>query len=238
MNCSSPIGESIKAYYFGNDESPIEVFSEGFDTDTISPQTFFANYKEMPKLEQLAMQKAKGKILDIGACAGRHSLHLQEQGKDVTALERCCSCVEVLNARGVKKVLHKDLFDLEPSNYDTLLLLMNGSGIAGTLSNLPHFLTHLKSLLSHNGRIIMDSSDLIYLEEEEDGSFYIDIANKHYYGELIYETAYKGVRSKPFPWLYIDSQLLTQYLELAQLEIEEIHHGEHYDYLAIIKHKS
>lgn len=231
-----PIGEAVNNYYFNKDNEPIYIHSENFDTDQIEPKYFLRRYSEMPKLEQLALKKAKGETLDIGACAGCHSLYLQQKGINVTALERSKKCIEILKDRQIKNIISEDIFKFSGKQFDTILLLMNGTGIAGTIKNFGVFLSKLKSLLKPKGQIIIDSSDLIFLYENEDGSADINIAG-NYYGELMYQTEYKGRKGNPFPWLYLDSELLTHFIESEGLKIESINRGEHYDYLAVIKQK-
>ncbi len=231
-----PIGEAVNNYHFNKDKEPIFIYTENFDTDEINPKYFFRQYKEMPKLEQLALNRATGEVLDVGACAGCHSIYLQQKGINVTALERSKKCIEVLRNRGIKNIISEDIFRFKGKQFDTILLLMNGTGIAGTINNFTAFLSKLKSLLKPEGQIIIDSSDLIFLYENEDGSADINITG-NYYGELVYQTEYKVKKGKPFPWLYLDKVLLTNFVELENLIVESIIKGKHYDYLAIIKQK-
>ena len=111
---------------------------------------------------------------------------------------------------------------------------MNGTGIAGTLDGLDVLLHHLKSLLNPEGQILIDSSDLIYLFEEEDGAALINISDSNYYGQLTFQTEYKGWVSQPFPWLYVDLSNLENAVEKNDLKIKKVFKGQHYDYLAQI----
>ena len=229
------IGQAVHNYHFKRIDKPITIHSDGFDEDFVAPSYFFRSFKQMPKLEQIALQKARGRVLDVGACAGCHSLILQQKGVDVTALEQSALCCDVLKDRGVRKVIHADLMNFNSQKFDTLLLLMNGTGIAGRLAHLKTFLTKLKDLLNPDGQILIDSSDLIYLYMDDEGTAEIDINADNYYGELVYQTEYNGIKGRPFPWLYIDSENLAQYAEDAGLKIEKIEFGDHFDYLATIK---
>ena len=110
-------------------------------------------------------------------------------------------------------------------------MLMNGTGIIGTLENMPSFFARMKELLNPGGSILIDSSDLRYLFEEEDGSLMIDLADD-YYGLLDYQMQYGDVLGEPFDWLYVDFDTLAFYAEENGFEIELVAEGEHYDYLA------
>jgi hypothetical protein len=169
--------------------------------------------------------------LDVGAAVGSHTLELQEREFDVTALEKSELACEVMQKRGVKKVVCSDLFHYEEPGFDTVLLLMNGTGIGQTLDGLKKMLAHLKSLLNEGGQILIDSSDIQYLFEEEDGSFWVDLVNNRYYGEMDYELIYKDT-STQFKWLFTDFETLTKIAGKAGLNCQLVQEGEQNDFLA------
>ena len=229
-----PIGRAVYDFHFNSINHPIIVHSDDFDDDTIEPSYLFRSYRLMPALEKKAMTLCKGSILDVGACAGAHSMHLQSKGFEVTALETSALCCEVLKSRNIKKVIQQDIFKFTNQKFDTILLLMNGTGIAGALAGLEVLLHHLSTLLNTGGQILIDSSDLIYLYEQEDGSAVLDLSAENYYGELVFQTEYKGWVSPAFPWLYVDLNNLENAIEKNQLKLNKVFKGQHYDYLAQI----
>jgi SAM-dependent methyltransferase len=161
------------------------------EDETIPPSWFFRNEDEMPLLEKKALDLSWGKILDVGAAAGSHALVLQERGMDITALEKSGLAAAAMKKRGVKHIACTDIFHYQGNAFDTILVLMNGAGIGETLSGLKKLLLHLGNLLKPNGRILMDSSDIIYLLQEEDGSVWVNLSSDTYYGEMEYELTYK-----------------------------------------------
>tara|TARA_B100000809_G_scaffold266760_2_gene331291 strand:+ start:27216 stop:27923 length:708 start_codon:yes stop_codon:yes gene_type:complete len=199
--------------------------------DAMQLSYLFRSFKEMPTLEQKALKEAKGSILDIGAGAGSHSLYLQEEKKEVTAIDISEGAIEVCNSRGIKKAMTQDIWKLKNQQFDTILALMNGTGICGKLENLGPFLEHLKTLLSKKGQILMDSSDIIYMFEDEEGEHWIpsDIA---YYGEVSFQMGYKKNKGPKFDWLYVDFNTLQRCANSSGLHCELIEEGKHYDYLA------
>ena len=229
-----PMGRAVYNYHFNSVDLPIIVHSDDFDDDTIDTSYLFRTYRQMPALEKKAMSLCFGKILDVGAGAGSHSVYLQEKGFEVTSLETSSLCCEVLKNRDLQNVIQKDIFKFNSQTFDTIILLMNGTGIAGTLSGLDILLHHLKTLLNPGGQILIDSSDLIYLFEQEDGSTLIDISADKYYGEMSFQTEYLGWISQPFPWLYVDPDNLKSIAEKNLLKVDKIYKGAHYDYLARI----
>lgn len=232
-----PMGAAIADYFTHHKADKLRVFSSQFDEDEIPADWLFRPYNEMPELEQTALQMAEGNILDVGAGSGCHALALQEMGKDVCAIDISPRSVEVMEKRGVKNVRQINLFDecfLE--TFDTILMLMNGSGIIGKLENMPAFFQKMKQLLRPGGCILMDSSDLRYLFEDEDGSFLIDLAGD-YYGEIDYRMQYKNIKGESFDWLYIDFRTLSLYADECGFKAELVKEGEHYDYLACLRMK-
>lgn len=223
-------GTAIRAYYKEKDTTPITVHSPDFDDDETPVPYLFRTFEEMPNLEQQALDLCKGKVLDVGCGAGSHTLYLQKKkGVDVIAIDTSEGAIEIAKDRGVINIVQKDFYEIRNQKYDTLLLLMNGSGIIGKLDNLDAFFGHCKTLLKENGSVILDSSDLIFLFEDE----FID--TEGYYGELKYTLSYKNEVSEEFDWLYIDEETLKIFAEKNNFTCEIVAKGTHYDYLAVLK---
>ena len=227
-----PMGRAIADYYKTQKANKLRVFSPMFEEDKIPLSTLFRKYKEMPEIERKALDMANGKTLDVGAGSGCHSLVLQEKGIDVTAIDISPLSVETMKERGVKKVIEQDFFTLK-GQYDTVLMLMNGIGIVGTLERLPRFFRQLDKILAPGGQLLCDSSDISYVFEDENGM--IDIPNEmDYYGEHSFRMQYKDTIGEPFNWLYIDADTLREKAGRCGYAVEVVAEGEHYDYLARI----
>jgi 2-polyprenyl-3-methyl-5-hydroxy-6-metoxy-1,4-benzoquinol methylase len=220
---------------FQTNNSPEDLITETTisEEDEMSVAYLFRSYDEMPKMEQKALQLTKGRTLDVGCGAGSHSLTLQNDRKiDVTAIDISANAIEACSLRGIKKALVQDVMYLENEKFDTILLLMNGAGMCGKLKNIPKFLLKLKSLLNPEGQILLDSSDIIYMfDEDEDGGKWIP-TQKEYYGEIVFNISYKGEKENPFDWMFIDYNTLQNAALANGLKCEMILEGEHYDYLA------
>ena len=219
---------------FQTNNSPEDLITETSisEADEMSVAYLFRSYNEMPKLEQKALQLAKGKVLDVGCGAGSHSLTLQnDRNLDVTSIDISPNAIKACELRGLKNAKVQDVMTLENEKFDTILLLMNGTGIFETLKETPNFLQKLKSLLNPKGQILIDSSDIIYMfDEDEDGGKWI--AGEGYYGELTFTVSYKKETEDEFPWLYLDYNTLQNAAFANGLQCELIIKGEHYDYLA------
>ena len=225
------MGAAIMDYHRNGKADVLRVFSSQFEEDEIPVEDLFREYDDMPELERLALELAEGDILDVGAGSGCHSLALQKMGKHPVAIDISPLSVEVMKERGVD-ARQINLYDESfAERFDTVLMLMNGTGIIGTLDNMPVFFERMRQLLKPDGSVLIDSSDLRYLFEEEDGSLMIDLADD-YYGLLDYQMQYKDVLGDPFDWLYVDFETLAFYAEENGFTAELLAEGEHYDYLA------
>ena len=225
------MGKALMDYQNGIIGAELIVKTNVAEDEPYDVAYFFRNYDEMPLLEQKALELAKGEILDVGAGTGIHCLALQKMNKECKAIEISELSVDIMKSRGVNNAECIDFFELKEQKYDTILFLMNGIGLVETLSGFERFFNHCKTILNPDGQILFDSSDLIYLFEEEDGSFLIDLHDK-YYGEVEFQVDYECASGEPFPWLFIDFDNMQHYAEQNGFNAEIIETGQHYDYLA------
>lgn len=188
---------------------------------------FFRDELDFSVLENLALIECKGKVLDLGAGAGAHSLTLQARGFEVHALENSVGCIEVMRQSGVKNCILEG-YEKHSKKYDTILVLMNGLGLAGTLKGIPSFLSKCMSLLQPGGQLLIDSSDISYLYAEGLSK------NSGYFGEVKYQYEYKGQKGDWFDWVYVDQEKLRAITNDIGLNLEILHTDENDQYLARI----
>jgi len=225
-------GKAILDYQTNNSPEDLITETSISEADEMSVAYLFRSYAEMPKLEQKALQLAIGKVLDVGCGAGSHALYLQEKGFDVTAIDISANAIKACELRGLKKAKVQDVMQLEGEKFDTILLLMNGAGMCGRLKNIPNFLQKLISLLTDSGQILVDSSDIIYMfDEDDDGGKWIP-TDIDYYGEVVFDITYKGEKENAFDWMYIDYNTLQNAAFANGFQCEVVLEGEHFDYLA------
>jgi cyclopropane fatty-acyl-phospholipid synthase-like methyltransferase len=163
----------------------------------------------MPDIEKRALKICKGRVLDVGAGAGIHCHELIKNGLPIHAIDNSQGAVEYLKKSGIPSTLSSFESFNSQTKFDTILMMMNGIGIAGTLSNLEKTLLKAKSLLEKGGQLICDSSDIRYLYEDEDGSLWMDL-NSEYYGNFKFQMHYKQISGTWFDWLYVDYDNLHQ----------------------------
>jgi len=228
-------GKAILDYQTDNNPQDLITETSISESDEMSVKYLFRSFREMPQIEKLALEMAKGHILDVGCGAGSHSLYLQDRKMHVTAIDISPNAIAACKLRGILDAKVSDINHIT-DNFDTILLLMNGAGMCGKLKNLPKFLSKLKSILLPGGQILLDSSDIIYMfDEDDDGGKWIPSEND-YYGEVVFHISYKGENDVPFNWMYIDYQTLENAALQAGFKCEMVSQGEHYDYLARLSH--
>lgn len=225
-------GKALFNYVTGVSKEDLLTETSISEQDTLPISYLFRSYDQMPPIERKALALCKGTILDVGAGSGSHSIYLQEVRKmDVTALDISKGGIQCCQKRGVLSTIHADVFELESVSFDTLLMLMNGSGIFGRYQDVTKKLERLKSLLKPGGQILIDSSDIIYMfDQDQDGGHWVSTENE-YYGEVEYTLTYQG-ESETTSWLYLDFNTLSRLSEAAGFQCDLILEGDHFDYLA------
>ena len=216
------MGRAIWDYYYQENSEDLQTETSISELDDLPVSYLFRDYQEMNALEKKALDSSFGKVLDVGSGAGSHSLYLQNERKlEVTALDISPKSIEVCKARGVKNAICEDLLQFSEKNFDTVLLLMNGTGIFQSLEHIDQYLQKLKSLLAENGQILIDSTDILYMyDQDEDGGVLVPATG--YYGELDYYLHYKGESELPMKWLYLDFDTLENAAIANGFKIQKI----------------
>jgi cyclopropane fatty-acyl-phospholipid synthase-like methyltransferase len=225
-NNTDPVGLAIQTYCKTKKPFDIIVHADLCDDDIIPIEVLFRSFEEMPESEKLALSKMKGKVLDVGAGAGVHSLELMDRGMNVTAIDISTGAVDYMKSVGINAV-QSSFLNFKEGKFDTILMLMNGIGVAGKLSNLKRTLEHAKKLLNKGGSMYCDSSDVKYLYEEEDGSYWLDLVSE-YYGNFRFQMSYKQAKSAWFDWLYVDYDTLHQVATEVGFTARKIHEDDNH----------
>lgn len=230
---NDPIGQAILDYAQLKKPFDIVVSSDLCDDDIIPIEVLFRKEEEMPELELNALDQCRGHVLDIGAGAGVHALALQDRGHKVSAIDLSAGAVSYMNQNGIAAA-QLDFYELpQKPQYDTILSLMNGLGLAKNLDNLPVFLKKIHALLQPGGRFIADSTDVKYLYEDEEGGHWIDL-NSAYYGNFKFQMHYKKSTGPEFEWLYVDYNTLHEHASACGFKCKRAFTIEE-NYLAVLE---
>jgi 2-polyprenyl-3-methyl-5-hydroxy-6-metoxy-1,4-benzoquinol methylase len=227
-----PYGQALLDFHrTGTDSEFVLQRDDGFKA-TVPVAAFFDDMR-FPELEQRALELCRGKVLDIGAGAGRHALALQRKGLEVCAIDIVPEAVFVMKARGVGEALPYDVMTMEERTFDTLLMLMNGIGMVGTPSELDRFLHHAAHLVNEGGCLLCDSIDVtkttdpIHVRYREK-----NVRKNRYPGQQFYTAAYAGEVSPLFPWLHLEFGMLQAHALRNGWSAELVFSGDDGHYLA------
>ncbi len=237
MNPPEPadiLGMAFDDYLKGQTDAVIEVEVDIAGSEELPVSYFFRSPEQMPVWERMALDRCRGRVLDVGAGAGCHALALQERGYEVWAIDISPGAVNTMRGRGVGHPVCSDFFRFGEKEFDTLLFLMNGAGIARNLDGLRRLLEHARGLLTAGGGIIIESTDLLYMYEEEDGSICLPMGHK-YYGEVVYRLSYRGIQGRPFGWMFVDYGNLSGIALECGFIPDMIYQGETHNYLAELR---
>ncbi len=174
------------------------------------------------------MERCLGRVLDLGAGAGPHTLFLQEAGLRVTAVDRLAEAVSLMVERGVRDARIGEVTEPPPGPWDTVLLLMNGTMPFETIAGFRLGLARIAAVLVEGGRILVDSTDLRGSDGDDRRS------DGRYVGETQYQFRYGRLVGDPVPQLFLDPDRLQEYAGEAGLVAEVIWTGKEGHYLAEI----
>ncbi len=226
-----PLGRALLCYHHGDTDTELEVHTDMWETEREPVAVYYRpDAVRLPPLERRALALCRGRVLDVGAGAGRHALELQRQGFEVTALDVADEAVEVMRRRGVTDARQGDIFSLGDERFDTLLLMMHGLGVFGDVAGLARFLESARKLLSPGGQILGDSADLGRAFPGID--FRHSRASHRYPGEVEYRLVFGALDGAPYSWLFIDSISLTTLARAAGYSTEIVTRGPRGCYLA------
>ena len=216
------MGQAIWDFYHQKNSEDLQTETSISELDELPVKYLFRDFALMNKIEQKALKLSSGKVLDVGAGAGSHALYLQDELKlDVTAIDISSKAIEICKERGVRKAYSDNLLHFSGETFDTILLLMNGTGIFQSLNVIDIYLHKLYSLLNKDGQILIDSTDILYMfDTDEDGGVFIPADG--YYGELDYIVHYKNESEDPIKWLYLDYNTLKNAAEQNNFNIEKV----------------
>ncbi len=185
---------------------------------------YFKPYSVWPPLERALVQWIQGRVLDVGAGAGRVALYLQEQGFEVTALDKSPGACDVCTKRGIKDVRCHNILDgpLEDETFDTILLAGYNLGIAGRHDNVEPFLARIRGMLNPGGRIIGNQINWDQTENPVHISFQESLRSLGCHPvEFVLRIKYKGL-DEDFNWVLTSLDELEIIADKLKLEMETV----------------
>lgn len=230
-------------YDYFNNKTGREVIErdDGFITDSSGPSTYFQKFDEWTQHLQEAIKFAKGKVIDIGCGAGRHSLYLQSKGFDVLGIDSSPLALDVCKKRGVKKTKLMSITKINSNlgKFDTILMLGNNFGLFASYKRAQWLLKRFATMTSENGIIIVESLDPYKTEEAEHLSYHkTNRQRKRLGGQLRIRVRYKKYKSSWFDYLLVSKEEMSYLVKTTKWEIKKFIDFEERGYSAIIHKKS
>jgi len=233
LNTWKPHAAAMEAYHRGKHDAILVVYDD-FERDEVPISYFFRGPEQFPPLEQLALELCRGRVLDVGAGSGCHSLALQSRGFEVTAIEILPPLVRILQERGVRDVRAATWMDVEAGRFDTVFMMMNGLGLTETLPGLRRFFSEARRLIAPGGQVLADSTDVrARLDPDAGRTGALERPDGRYVGELHFQVEYEGRKGEPFPQLYVDANTLIRFARDEEWDCEIVSEPDEYGhYLA------
>lgn len=198
----------------------------------IETEEYFTLEGELAALDRLALDLVRGRVLDVGAGAGRHALAFEARGCEVVAIDVSPICVALCRERGVRDAREYDVLALPPATdpalgrFDTIFFGMQTLGVAGAVDVLSDLLARLRAHLAVGGCVVADSSALRFAWEGEEDE------PSPGRGEIVLETRYGRLRGEPFAWLYLAEEELAAVAARAGFDCEILGRVADGEYLA------
>ncbi len=199
----------------------------------IETEEYFTLAGRLAELDEIAVERCRGRVLDVGAGAGRHALALQERGLEVVAIDVSPVCSALCAERGVRQARTFDVMSLDSpaalGRFDSIFFGMQTIGVAGGVKPLEQLLRRLRSCLEPEGELIVDSS---VLREPWEGDVEDTTSTR---GEIVLSTRYHGLRGDSFPWLYLAEDDLAETAKRAGYATEGLARVDGGEYLAALR---
>lgn len=230
-----PFGIALEDFYNGKKRVEIIVYRDDGLKNKVPIEYFFRSPKDFSNLEKQAIRLCKGKVLDIGAGVGPHSLELQRLGLEFYAIDISSHACGIMKKRGVKNVQCTDFYNLKMDSFDTILLLGRSIGFVEHLNGMKKFLSYCKTRLNPEGIIILDSIDICLTEEQ----IHLNYQERNrklgkYIGEASFQIKYKSTLGDKFQNLQIDPDTLKECTQEVGLSCKILCKEENGNYLAKI----
>jgi SAM-dependent methyltransferase len=208
--------------------------------DAMSAEGYFSAYQEWPQFERSALELAKGRVLDVGSGAGRHSLHLQEKGLDVTGIDVSPLALKVCKLRGLRKTRLMSVYDVsfKPDSFDTIIMMGNNFGLFASFNKAKRLLRKFHKITSNNGMIVADTRDPYKTDNPMHLAYHKRNRERNRMGgQVKIRVRYRTYVGRWFDYLMVSKEEMKQILKDTGWQIKEFidpQNGDTSRYLAVM----
>ena len=227
-----PFGLALTDYFNGDKEAAFNICCDDGVTSTLPAVVFFRQSTDYD-IDRIALDHCRGRVLDIGAGTGLHSLQLQSRGFSVTAIDISPEACNIMRKRGLSEVHCVDICDFKAEPFDTLLILGRGIGMVENIAGLEYFWADMHRLVTPEGQIVLNSADVECTGNPEDLAYQeVNRRTGRYIGEVRMYFEYKGLKGPMCGWLHVAPKTLAEHAVKACWTCEVIVREEDSNYLA------
>ena len=235
-----PFGQGLLAQFKGDGVLEIVERDDGY-IDAMNCGTYFSEYEDWPSVEKKAMDLVKGKVLDVGCGAGRHSLYLQNRGFDVTGIDISPLAIEVCKLRGLKKTKVVSIEDLDfaQGSFDTVIMMGNNFGLFGNFKKAQRLLRKLRMMTFDEALIIADTRDPYRTDNPAHMEYHKANREKgRMGGQVRIRVRFKKYVGRWFDYLMVSKEEMRSILKNTEWKIGEFIDSEGAEYIAVIEKRS
>jgi len=230
-------GQELYAAYAGEEVFEILERDDGL-IDVMKTGEYFSQYEGWSPIEQKAMQIVKGRVLDVGCGAGRHSLYLQEKGFDVLGIDISPLAINVCRLRGLKncKVVPIEAVNFKPNSFDTIIMMGNNFGLFADFKRARRLLKRFCRMTSEDALIIASSRDPYKTINPAHLEYHkLNKKRGRMSGQVRIRIRYEKYVGKWFDYLMVSRKEMEQILLDTGWKIKEFLDSEGPHYIAIIE---
>ncbi len=232
-------GQEMWAYFKGEEAFEIVERDDGyFNASPKGPGLYFLQYEDWDPIEKKAMEFVKGRVLDIGCGAGRHSLYLQKMGFDVLGIDSSPLAIRVCRLRGLKRarVISIERLNFKPNSFDTVIMLGSNFGLFGSFEKARRLLKKLHRMTSEDGLIVASTRDT-YKTDIADHLEYHKLNKKRgrMAGQLRVRIRFRKCVGRWFDYLIVSKREMEEILEGTGWKIREFIDPNDSAYIAAIE---
>ncbi len=232
-----PFGAAIADYERGDKNAAVDIVREDGVVEPLAIAAFFRDATAIP-MDKVALDNCRGRVLDVGAGVGIHSLYLQNKDFEVVAMDVSPEACDVMRQRGVKEVYCASFSDFKAEPFDTLLILGRSICMVETLKGLDDFLKKARPLTKLGGQIILNSTDITKTTNPQHLAYHAFVRRAgRYIGEVRLHMEYKGIKAPVTGLLHVDSVTLAEHAKKANWSCEISVQEDNGNYLARLTKK-
>jgi len=228
-------GKALYNYWSGDHRMPLVIRRDDGYYEKGSMKVFFT--RKFYPTENIAAHHISGKILDVGCGVGRHVLHFQKRGFDITGIDNSPFAIKVCRERGCMKVKVMDALRLKfpPESFDTILLFGHNIGISGTMAGAKRLLSSLRKLIRPDGILVMTSTDVTKTKKKAHKKYHrSNIKAGRYVGQVVVRVEYKDHLGDWFKWLHVKPKDLKKLAKATGWKVVELHETKSGEYSAVL----